>query len=239
MKVSTISNFSRKATLIAASALTLAVTAQGFTLQTGLGSLTDKDGADVPEDSLVIVVVDLSGDGVSHPNSTSFTPGADDFVLGALGAKPFSGLGSLASGQVTGDIGFVLSDGVTIDSGDSVALFWFPELTATNFLSGTDTNNNSALDDLDLALAPGETSFGAYNTDDSLPSGGSLDPTWVIPPGNGDTVSLSGVGVSIGGSVPDDLLQASFNTSGAIVPEPSSTILALFGTTFLLLRRRK
>ena len=240
MKASTISNFSSKAAIMLASTLCMTASAQGFTLRPGLGSLTDKDGNDIPSDSLVVVVVDLSGDGVSHPTSSAFAPGSDDFVLGALGAQPFTGLGTLASGQVNGDIGFTLTDGVTIDKGDSVALFWFPELTATNFLSGPDLNGNNFFDDLDPSLAPGDDiSFGAYNTTESLPSGGSLDPTWIIPDGNSDTTNLSGVGVGIGGTVPDSLLTAAFNTKGAIIPEPSSTILALFGSAFLFLPRRK
>ncbi|NCF85487.1 MAG: PEP-CTERM sorting domain-containing protein [Verrucomicrobiaceae bacterium] len=239
MNASLISNFSRKAAIVVASVLCIAPVAQGFTLQPGLGALTDKDGNDIAADSLVIIVVDLSGDGVSHPTTDAFTPGPDDFVLGALGAKPFTGLGTLASGVVNGDIGFTLSDGITIDSGDSVSLFWFPELTATNFLSDSDANGNGFDDDLDMSMTPGDTTFGAYNTTGSLPSGGSLDPSWVVPDGNGDTVPISGVGVGIGGTIPDYLLAAAFKTSTAAIPEPSSAILALFGCSFLLLRRRK
>ena len=239
MKANTISNFFRKTAVVLASALCMAVSAQGFTLRPGVGPLKDKDGNDIAANSLVIVVADLSGDGVSHPTSSAFTPGSDDFILGAFGASPLTGVGTVASGQVNGDIGFTLTDGITIDSGDSVALFWFPELKAGNFLSSSDTNGNNVFDDIDLSLIPGDSTFGAYNTTDSLPSGESLNPAWVIPGGNANTNNLTALADSIGGTVPDNLFTAAFTTSGALVPEPSSAILALFGSAFLLLRRRK
>ncbi len=59
MKANAVFNLSRKAAFVLAGALCIATSAQGFTLRPGLGSLTDSSGiSDIPNDSLVIVVVD-------------------------------------------------------------------------------------------------------------------------------------------------------------------------------------
>jgi hypothetical protein len=214
--------------LFAVGCLSLASSAYGgFSLQVGAGPLTQADGSDVDDGSLVIVVVDLNNDGVSHPSQISFAPGADDFILGSIGAQFVDSMGSLASDQIVNNdvaAGTSLFTGSpTIDEGDSVALFWFPEITQASFLG-------------DSGLAPGETPFGAYNTPESSTS----DSEWVIP-SDGGTVPLLALTPALAGtgpSVPTSQLQAQFNTK-AVIPEPSSALLALLGSGALLFRRSR
>ncbi len=217
----------RKALAIAGLCVSLAASAHaGFSLQLSAGALTDTNGANLDSDSLVLLVVDLNGDGVMHPDQSSFTPGSDDIVLGTTATQSLGSL-ALASDQIVRNditLGTTLFDGgPTIDADDPVAMFWFPDITEATYLG-------------DGSLQPGDTTFGAYNTTSS-----TVDVEWVIP-SEGQTVDLRALTSTLTSNASDldgSVLQAQFSTGGVMIPEPSSAILALLGSGFLCFRRRR
>ena len=217
----------KRCALAVFSSVLLAGSAQAFSLQISAGRLTDGDGQDLSNGSLVVLVVDLNRDGIAAPDASSFAPGADDFIIGDLGAQFLTGQGTLASGQIVrndlslGDPAF--DGGPSIDSGDPISLFWYPEVTHAAYTANND-------------LAPGETPFGAYNFNSDTPN-----PSWVVPDGDGDTVDLQALTDTLigGAGIPGQELQALMNTNGAMIPEPSSALLALLGSGFLFFRRNR
>lgn len=197
------------------------------TLQVSSAFLTDEQRNPFGQDDskLVLFVADFNGDGVSHPTPDSFTPGSDDFVIGMAGTTFDSGGTAIFANinlAVTTD---PLVDGV--HTGDPFTMFWYPELSQNDFL-------DVELDDW-ASVVPGETFFGAYNTPES-----TEDPSWTIPnPASQVAFQVFTTDVPNVGTEDPSVLQAKFHTTGFVIPEPSSTLLALFGGSLLFLRRRR
>ncbi|MGY8688375.1 MAG: PEP-CTERM sorting domain-containing protein [Verrucomicrobiales bacterium] len=193
-----------------------------------VGALTDAAGNSIGVERLVVFVADLDGDGVQAPTATSFAPGSDDFVIGSLNTIVEGGQAfARGSFNINVDTSLYGTSGPTVENGDSFAMFWYPELNQTNFL----TLDGSGNEDLSAwtAEAPGDTPYGAYTSN-----------TWTVPSA-GSAVDYRVFSQSAIGStgVADDVLQAQFSTAGAVIPEPSSSLLSLLGTGLLLFRRRR
>ena len=163
------------------------------------------------------------------PSSSSFAPGSDDFVIGS-GKTALVSEFTLATGSPNFGIRQSLYEsGPTVEAGDAFAMFWYPELTQASFLDSRNEDDLAAW----TTFAPGETSFGAYNTAES-----TLDPSWKVPDGGLVPFNLFTTAVPDGTADPS-VLQAQFATGGVTIPEPSSALLSLFGTGLLLFRRRR
>jgi hypothetical protein len=179
------------------------------------------------DDSLVVFVADLNGDGIAHPTSSSFAPGSDDFVIGSLGTTFDTGGTAILGGINLFANSPLFSEGPTVETGDAFAMFWYPELSNNDFL-GVDPDGWAA-------LMPGETAYGAYNTAESVEDSG-----WTIPnPPSAEDFVVFSTEVPGVGTVDPSLLEARFVTNGVVVPEPSSTLLSLLGVSLLVLRRRR
>lgn len=187
--------------------------------------LTDNNGDAFgqTDDKLVVFVADLNGDGIAPPTMDSFAPGSDDFVFGSLGTTFDTGGTAVLGGVNVFANTPLFPDGPTIATGDAFAMFWYPELNQQDFLD---------IDPQDWAgLMPGETTYGAYNTDES-----TLDPTWSIPnPPSAEDYMLFTTDVPGVGTLDPSVLQARFTT---VIPEPSSTLLVLVGGLLFARRRR-
>jgi hypothetical protein len=191
--------------------------------------LTDGAGQSFGESDskLAVFVADTNGDGVLHPTKDSFAPGSDDFVIGSLGTTFDAGGTAILGGINLSANTPLFTNGPTVETGDAFAMFWYPELSASDF-SGVE------IEDWD-GFIPGVTAFGAYNTLDS-----TVDVSWVIPnPPSAQDFVLFSTDVPNIGTVDPLVLQASFTTSPPAVPEPSSLFLVLLGAGTFVVRRRR
>ncbi len=208
----------------------------GYSVTGSLGRLTDSSGTELADGRLVVLVVDLLGDGVSAPTTTDFAPGSDDHVLGTYETSSFGTPPSETKGIVfetfrdqTVNVGSLdLSvNPLGLAEGDALSVFWYPDLIRQDFLD-------------DPNLEPGDTSYGSYNAD-------SQDTAWIMP-GDAGTTTLKLTTEDLGGPLPDDeasaqLLRALNTTGGGdpgpVVPEPSSALLLLLSSGLLFLRRTR
>ncbi len=179
------------------------------------------------DDSLVVFVADLNGDGVAHPTANSFAPGSDDFVIGSLGTTFDAGGTAILGGINLFANSSPYTEGPTVETGDSFAMFWYPELAKKDFL-------NVNLDGWE-AMMPGEAAYGAYNTPESVE-----DPDWNIPnPPSAEDFMVFTTDVPGVGTLDPKVLEASFLISGVVIPEPSTALLSFLAGAALLFRRRR
>lgn len=204
--------------------------AQAATFNFAVDWLADENGQGLANGSLVMLVIDLNGDGILAPSATDYTPGVDDSILGTTSTDNFLGFlnNGSANDSFTLTIGTTPQDALgTVDSGDPISLLWFPDVLETEFLANSSNG-------------PGVGSYGMFHPDTAISDG----QAWVVPASNGDTVSLTARSTSAGnaltpdnGDVAQSLLTANLSTTP--VPEPSSSILIVLSLGSLIMRRRR
>lgn len=204
----------------------------GVTLRFASDWLADKDGAGLVNGALVMLVIDLDGDGFEPPTTSAFAPGNDDVVLGTTSTDDFGGFlnrGSANGSFTIGELGTTPADVLvgTIDEGDAIALMWFPDIVEQEYLNGS-------------ASEPGTVDYGFFRP----PVATSGGDEWKIPQ-DGFDVDLTiradipgNVSTPRAGDVPAADLRAVFSTV-EIVPEPSTTLLILLGLMAMGGRRRR
>jgi len=178
----------------------------------------------------VLVLVAAGGDG-SFSNSLAagqYASGND--ILLSLITVPNSAVGFNNSGGTDETLNTITINTTSFPSlavGDLLALRWFPQISLTQFNSGTTpvTGNN----------------FGTYNpifwgNGSGNPDGGN---TWAVPNG-GATINLNFFTTDSGGG--GSQTPAEGYAQFTVVPEPSSFVLAgvsLLGAAALRLRKRR
>jgi hypothetical protein len=202
--------------------LTIAVTTSAyadFTVQLDAGQLR-LNGATTMATNSLLLLIEAGGD---NSFSNSLAPGqyvsGNDIVLSAI-AFPASAGGFNNSGGTNETIN-TLTNLPSTNTGDLIALRWFPQITLAQWQAG--------------ATPTAGQSFGTYNplTNGSgtiAPGGGANNPdggaVWAVPSG-GTTINLNFFTTNSDGGGTQTPAEGFANF--AVVPEPTAFVLDLLG----------
>ncbi|PQJ30188.1 PEP-CTERM sorting domain-containing protein [Rubritalea profundi] len=208
--------------------LALPQKSEAATLNFSLGQMWDSSNVLIPENTVGILVADITGSGFGSMETDLFnfdlnstidvTGGGSQTLIGT----DFEVLSILSADSnnafLTRSVsGIAYDDG--LGAGDNLAFIWLPGLTSTG---------DSITGGQSFGLITGLT--GAQN--------GSGTDDFIIPGSPSDTVTFSFFSTNIGGGlVPIVDFTADLNI--AAIPEPTSIALLGLGSVALLLRRRR
>jgi hypothetical protein len=206
-----------------ATVVALTVTAQAaVTLDFQADQLRNAAGVPLSEGALVVIVADTLRDGFSSlVDGGSLTingilGGLDDRVIGKYDLSVWEGDGVFQNpGGAAGQ--FEMGNYTNWNTGDPLAIYWFPTLTVG-----------------DQTVLAG-TAYGRF-----LGPTGSGGESWLTPTDNSPQVYtfFTTEGSTLGtGSFPANAGDASSTVSA--VPEPSVSVLAMAGAMFAMLGRRR